>query len=210
MPRINRRLRGVEHVTAAQIENLEFGTQLYKPAVPVEVSEASSVKGEPLFENAAHRRAVWAKVREELMSAAAPGERPRAYYSLELRIPNPPHAWHEQLCLLESRGLLREGEEAAVEHVIQELNPEQSPNFLSIFDDPERALGSPHSRYQLRRSAAEFEFAAGWHARRGREELAERYRNRAAIARSMLEALHSPGLGPRAGPFARSNGGGQS
>jgi hypothetical protein len=191
MPRINRRLRGVQHITAAQMEILEFGTQMYNPAVLVDVSQASSVKSEPLFENAAHRRAVWSKVREELMAAAAPGERPRAYYSLELRITNPPNTWYEQLGVLESRGLLREGEEAAVEHVIQELNPEQSANFLSIFDDPERALSSSHSRYQLRRFAAEFEFASGWHARRGRVELAERYRNRAAIAMALLESLYA-------------------
>jgi hypothetical protein len=189
MSRISRHRGG--GITRAQIEALEFGTNIFSAPVMADVSEASSVKGKPLFENAAHRRAVWAKLREELMAAAGPGERPRAYYTLELRITKPPTIWFEQLAVLESRGLLRPGEDAAVEHVIRELDPEQSPNFLSVFDDPERALASSHSRYQLRRSAAEFEFASGWHARRGRVGLAERYRNRAAIAMSMLEALYA-------------------
>ncbi len=169
MPRLRPAGRATGTLTNAQRETLEFGDRIL-----------DCHKGE-LFQSEAEARAAWRahglRLTEEFKR---PGQRPAAYYRYELHI-EPPRHWWEEAEILESRGLLSPHEEAALERTRRELAPDQGALYDAVF------AHQGWGEYTLRRFQAEFAFAAGWHGRRGRTALEEKYTRLAQAARAELE-----------------------
>lgn len=139
------------------------------------------------FESMAEERAAWFRHRTSIMASwDRPGSRPAGFYRHDLKIDPPPWHWHEELSALEARGLLSRVEELRVEGANPALDPRQGEHFLNPkYLTPRGLFGfgelTNASLYILRRMRDEALFAAGWHQRRNRPELAEKCTRRAAI-----------------------------
>lgn len=191
MPRINRRSRAVRQrgLNDTQRQLLIQGDVLVPHG------------DEPGFASDAEERAAWRESRAELMAVdLGPGRRPHAYLKYDLRVSDPPIEWSGMMRILLENGLLSAEEQIRCEKAYPMLAPDQAATYCSAFEDAaglrrerERSMcggGSAEAhRYVLGRQREQFEFSATWHQRRGRPELAERYRLRAETCGRVLAEI---------------------
>ncbi len=138
--------------------------------------------GEAGFANDQQARAAWKAHSAELMAEFGdqPGRRPAGWWAYKVGI-DPPAHWYQEAGELEARGLLSADETFRLEHTRRELAADQGDFASAIFDRKDWGA------YMLQRFHGEFTFAAGWHRRRGRAELEQKYERLAAVAAAELE-----------------------
>ncbi len=136
--------------------------------------------GEAGFDNDQQARAAWRAHSAELMAEFGdqPGRRPAGWWAYEVRI-DPPAHWYQEAGELEERNLLSKDEEFRLERDRRELAANQGDFASAMFTHK-------WSPYLLREYEARFRFAAAWHRRRGRVELAAKYEHLAAVAAAEL------------------------
>jgi hypothetical protein len=100
--------------------------------------------------------------------------------------PEPLH-WYEEIRALLDRGLIDAVEAIRIEAAYTMLADD--PNVCASFEDTESLRGLKLDGRALLSSAAGFDMAITWHTWRGRPELVEQYRLRAAIVRSVARDL---------------------
>jgi len=171
MPRINRRLRAQEgsgRLTQPQHEQLLYGDPL---------------GGGHAFENPREEATAWRANRSELLAERhMPGMRPAGYFRFELKC-DPAPGWRAQIEELLKRELLDEAEILWAEDTYHCLDPNQPAELCKTFETVEGIRQLKLGADGLKSIAREFDLALLWHTWRGRAELAERYRTRAAAVR---------------------------
>jgi hypothetical protein len=159
--------------------------------------------GEPIihrdgagFDSPEHAKCAWAAHRAGLMVEphfTGAGRRPAAFFQFDLAV-TPPTKWWGSVKILEEHSLLSLDEMAAIERQHPMLSATQPATCCQAFETTEgirASLGSGGGSRgrSLQPLARELEFAAGWHARRGRTTLAEKYARLAENVRNFLEVV---------------------
>jgi hypothetical protein len=172
MPRKRKAARQFRHpneLTQCQREILFFG----EPLIPRGPTEA--------FSSAADIERAWRAHRAALMAAFdLPGQRPWAFWRVEIGLDPAPERWWEQAAELERLGLLSPAEEIRLERERPELAEDQGSLNATV-------LANPWGAYVLEGMRGRFGFAAAWHGRRGRTQLKEKYLRLAEAAGRALK-----------------------
>jgi hypothetical protein len=129
--------------------------------------------------------ATWKRYRSELMADPnlRPGQRPAAFWRLDLQI-RPPSNWWEELAMLCEHKLVTPEEALLIERQHNVLS--ENTAAWGAFDTAEGAHKQHFNPQVFACCQHEFEAAARWHAWRGRPELAEKYAQRAANVQRVL------------------------
>ena len=137
------------------------------------------------FASHSDARTAWRRHGAELLAGHSPGERPSAFFEFDLRVPTP-STWWEQLRILLDHKLMAPEEIIAIEAANALLDPQQSTGYNSVFESFAGTRVANLGPVVLRQLAAEFAFAADWHADRNRLELTQRYQRRASCVRVVI------------------------
>ncbi len=120
-----------------------------------------------------------------LLESCAPGERPAAFYRVELKVPRP-RRWFDELNFLLDRGLIGPEEARVLDIQAGLLSKGQGPRFCEAFESGagvrEQGLGVGGLRYLM----GEFSTAARWHRFRERPELEDKYKRLSSIVETVL------------------------
>jgi len=173
MPRRRKKERRffAEHLTAEQefelIHGQGFERMLGGADPPAALSRAERLR-------------LWRHHRATLMAACGPGARPWAYFVFDLLVdPAPGESW-SQIGFLDERGLLSREEELLLERQVPDLAPGQ--------DARDRFFDAGYSTSTLQDVIEQAGMAERWHGKRGRVELAEKFRSRAERLKGELHA----------------------
>lgn len=178
MPRVRR--KGVSRRTGSEelADYLLYGsvaTMVNRPLVRngSDTACATTISG-------TEAASAWRTWRGELLAEFGhrPGMRPAGYFRFDLKIDEelqPLQMVHE----LDTRGLLDRDEAFLIEQSFGILRPRQGAEEFS------RAHLS-HTGHVLRRIADEYRIAAGWHQRRERQELADKFEYLATAATARI------------------------
>jgi hypothetical protein len=156
---------------------------------------AFTLSGEQAFENDAAAAAAWREHRSELVAKwTRPGSRPMALYLYDLDCKRLPLRWSGEGAILVEHGLLTTDEMVRMERDHRELDPGQPADYA----DPKYiGKGEGHGTptpietriFSREQELAEARFVESWHRTRGREALAEKYRQRAEVFERMVDEL---------------------
>jgi hypothetical protein len=167
--RLNRaiRVRQIEGLTDEQVGALTFGPmmgEMFAGAFPNEAAE----------------RAAWRRHRAKLMEKHDAGNRPFAYFKYELDVI--PRCWIDML-----GALLDAGQVDAIEAVaIEKADPMLAPNPPAAGMATTHDTSTEADRHSADAWARKCEICAQFHAFRGRDEVAGRYRQQAQEIREQL------------------------
>lgn len=139
-----------------------------------------------IFATEAEARASWRRYRADLLDAAEPGERPRAYFLFELGV-KAPARWFDQLSLLLDRQLICEEEAIQIDLRTGLLCATQTARFFESFEDVTTVASQGFSVGSLKYLRCEFRTAERWHEWRNRAELSAKYKRLAAIVDAVIE-----------------------
>lgn len=123
--------------------------------------------------------AAWNKHRAELLATCQPGHRPYAFWKFDVLV-DPPVSWWQEARLLVQHSLLTAEEELAMERVRLVLDPAKLPAGTAHLD---------YSRSVLKHMLSEHSFAAEWHRRRGRGDIADAHAAEAERIARQLEIV---------------------
>ncbi len=183
MPRVRR--RGFQRLYSYGLSFTQSEILLYGPPL----SDVLPGDG-PGFASEDAERAAWFANRDELMQERlGPGRRPYAYFKWELQAE--PRRWWDEVRLLLENDLLDEPEVADIERQHRMLASDPQCQYYASFDSEGtvKRLLTTGPPLTLLSHANLFDFAASWHAWRGREALADRYKARADVVRRVAAEL---------------------
>jgi hypothetical protein len=180
MPRINRRNR-----TRSSEQRLEIGDRRWFMLMYGSDLGFNRRGGALDFQGGRQLRALWQRNRNALMEFCGPGERPTAYYHFKLgvAISEIPIRWLDQIEFLDLRQMLDADESRDVELIYPMLSTFKPDP--SVFDAGPVAASPEFCSILEHR----FAVAAGWHNRRGREQLAAHYHRLALHAAGSRRGL---------------------
>jgi hypothetical protein len=163
-------------IKAPQREQLEI----------IELCDGCYAYPNSVFKSEAEASEAWRKYRRMLLERAAPGERPRAFYVLELHAPAPRRRFDELSFLLD-RALIGDEEAKLIDFDGGLYGSAQGAKFCSAFETTAGVCAQGLGTAGLRYLKGEFETAGRWHEFRDRAELSAKYKRLAAIVDAVIE-----------------------